>query len=721
MYLSIIAPVFNEEKNIDFLINEISQAFKNEILDYEIILINDGSKDKSKERIIKNQNKFSNLKLVNNDKNLGIFKSWNEGIKNASGELICLIDSDLQINPSYILKLLQIYEKNDCHFVKGNRVSLENKLDLRFYYSRVLNYLLNLIFRIDSADSKSGFVLGEREAFIEVLKLKLNYSYAQTFIYIAAIFKGFKTIETDILFEKRKNNNSFISQFPFLLICNVLLDLIKSFFEFYFLTKKKSDLERFAEKKFNNTYVEKKNLLEIIYWKFYTFISVLHKWNISKKFYRYYEALKKTQYLSNKELKEYQLYKLKKILRHAYGNSPYYTEQFNQKKFHIRNFKSLEDLNKIPYLEKSVLKKNSKLNIFAHNVDLFKIYKITTSGSTGEPMKIYVDNEQLEIRFASTLRGQEWAGWKIGTKNIRLWHQTIGMNYLQILKERFDAFLMRRIFFPAYNFDDNLVKKLFRIIAKNENIIIDGYAESLNYLNKLSKDNSLKLKSIISSAQILPKYIKKEIEQKFNTTVYDKYGSREFSGIAYENNEKNGHLIQMESYIVEIIKDNKKAKPGEIGEIVITDLNNLIMPMIRYRIGDLAEAISVDYNSCKIKMDRIGDIYGRTQSIVILPNTKWLPATFFIHIFKDFEDYITQFQIIQKKIDLIIINIIKTELYNDTVEKKIMILLRDFIEDSVEISIIVVEKIKNIKTGKVNYIINEMSEDFQKLKGMSHE
>ena len=716
MYLSIIAPVFNEEDNIDFFVNQIIEAFKDQDFDYELILINDCSKDSSKERIINNQKKNSQLKIINNEKNLGIYNSWKEGVKNCSGELVCLIDSDLQIHGANILKLLKIYENNNCHFVKGNRVSLEGRTSIRFYYSRFLNYFLNIIFRIKSTDNKSGFILGEREAFLKILKLKFNYYYGQTFIYVAAVFNGFKTIETEILFEERKNNSSFISKFPFLLICKVTIDLIKSIFEFYFLTKTQDDLERFLEKKFNNIYLKKKNIFEILYWNVYIFFTYLHKWNISKKFYLDYQNLQKSQYLSNEELKQFQLYKLKKILRHAYGNVPYYKKKFEQNQIITRDFKSLDDLNKISYLEKSVLKKNYNLEIFSQNIDLSKIYKITTSGSTGEPMKIYVDNKQLEMRFATTLRGHEWAGWKIGMKSIRLWHQTIGMNWVQILKEKFDAFLMRRAFFPAYGFDEKLALKLFKKISKDKNIIIDGYAESFNYLNKILKNNSLKLKSIISSAQILPKHIKKEIERKFNTTVFDKYGSREFSGIAYENDEQNGHLVQMESYIVEIIKENKKAEPGEIGEVVITDLNNFVMPIIRYRIGDLAEVISVNYDSCKIKMDRIGDIYGRTQSIVLLPDGKWLPATFFIHLFKDYEDFIEKFQIIQKEINLLIIKIIKTKLYNISIQNKIMNNLRKFIDKKVSINFEIAEKMEMVKTGKVNFIINELENNFQNLK-----
>lgn len=716
MYLSIIAPVFNEENNINSLVIEIVESFKNQDFEYEIILVNDCSKDNSKERIINIQKKNPQLKLINNDKNLGIFNSWLNGIKSSKGELVCLIDSDLQIHPSNILKLLKIYENNNCHFVKGNRVSLEGKNSIRFYYSRVLNYLLNFIFKISSKDNKSGFILGERDAFLKIFKLKFNYYYSQTFIYVAAVFNGFETLETEILFEKRKNNISFISTFPFLLIIKVFFDLIKAIFEFYFLTKKESDLERFVEKKFKNINLKKISLFESLYWKFYVFLTPLHKWNISKKFFSYYKVLNKSQYLSNEELKKFQLYKLKKLLRHAYGNVPYYKKKFDENNISIRNFKSLDDLNKLPYLEKSVLKKNYNMELISQSADLSKIYKITTSGSTGEPMKIYVDNAQLEIRYASTLRGQEWAGWKIGIKSVRLWHQTIGMNFVQILKEKFDAFLMRRTFFPAYGFNEKLVNKLFKEISKNKNMIIDGYAESFNYLKKLSSNNSLKLKSMISSAQILPKHIKKEIEQKFSTTVYDKYGSREFSGIAYENNEQNGHLVQMESYIVELVKNYKKAEPNEIGEILITDLNNLVMPLIRYKIGDLAKALPVNYDLCKIKMDRIGDIYGRTQGIVLLPDKKWLPATFFIHLFKDYEDYVEKFQVIQKKINLLIIKIVKFELYNTTIENEIEINLRKFISKEVSINFEVVERIEMIKTGKINFIINELENNFQNLK-----
>ena len=87
-------------------------------------------------------------------------------------------------------------------------------------------------------------------------------------------------------------------------------------------------------------------------------------------------------------------------------------------------------------------------------------------------------------------------------------------------------------------------------------------------------------------------------------------GPVKFPGIAYECEHNNGHHIMAESYIVEILKDGRPALPGEIGEVVITDLNNFSVPLIR--IGDLAVAVD-NSEPCHVGrgLPRIGHIEGR--------------------------------------------------------------------------------------------------------------
>ena len=93
----------------------------------------------------------------------------------------------------------------------------------------------------------------------------------------------------------------------------------------------------------------------------------------------------------------------------------------------------------------------------------------------------------------------------------------------------------------------------------------------------------------------------------------------EFSGIAFEAKNNSGHLISDDSYIVEVLKNGENVEPGEIGEVYITDLNNLITPMIRYRIGDLAtikNLSSTKDNS--IPFNTLDEIKGRTRAIVLM-------------------------------------------------------------------------------------------------------
>src|SRR6516225_5053080 len=220
--------------------------------------------------------------------------------------------------------------------------------------------------------------------------------------------------------------------------------------------------------------------------------------------------------------------------------------------------------------------------------------KITTSGSTGEPFVCYADKYQLEMRWAATLRAMEWTGYRFGDRQARLWHQTIGMSLGQIIRERIDAVFSRRIFIPAYEMSDNNLPRSMEKLRKFRPVLIDGYPELFNFLAHYIKQHGLqgvRPKGIISSAQTLPDQSRQVIEEAFQCRVFDKYGSREFSGIAYESQGHDGHLVVAENYIVEILKEGRPAKPGELGEVVITDLNNRCMPLIRYRVGDLAVAI----------------------------------------------------------------------------------------------------------------------------------
>jgi phenylacetate-CoA ligase len=257
-------------------------------------------------------------------------------------------------------------------------------------------------------------------------------------------------------------------------------------------------------------------------------------------------------------------------------------------------------------------------------------------------------------------------------------------------------------------------------LQKFNPVLIDGYAESFNFLAQyLSNGNKLFLnpKAVISSAQILPDQSRKIIEDSFHTKVYDKYGSREFSGIAYESGVKNEHLIVAENYIVEVIKNNRTAEPGEIGEVVITDLNNYCLPFIRYKIGDLAIALdSSKVSDCGRGLPMIGRIEGRIQAIIVGSNNSYMPGTFFAHFFKEYPHVIKQYQVIQDKAGEINLKVIKGSRFTKNQMSEITNLLRAHLGDETIINIEYVESIQMVRTGKHQGAISNLKIDFQNLE-----
>jgi phenylacetate-CoA ligase len=379
--------------------------------------------------------------------------------------------------------------------------------------------------------------------------------------------------------------------------------------------------------------------------------------------------------------------------------------------------KRLDDIALMPLLSKSDVRSGLYFELFADNHDKRKMHRISTSGSTGEPFITYGDTYQLEFRFATTLRALEWTGWRFGDRQARLWHQTIGMSPLEIVRERVDAWFMRRLFVPAYEITPEALEEFVRRIREHRPVLVDGYAESLNFLAHYAMDGGdpgFSPRAIMSSAQMLTEQSRDAIERAFDARVFDKYGSREFSGIAYECGHSRDHHVMDESYLVELLVDGRPAKPGEIGEVVITDLNNFSVPLIRYRIGDLAMAVDQSVPcACGRHLSRVGRIEGRTQAIVHGADGTWLPGTFFAHFFKDFEYAVRFFQIHQSEAGSMTLRLVKGSRFTDETLAELLAGLRSFMGDDMQIDTEFVDEIPLGVTGKRTPVVSEVALDFQ--------
>ncbi len=715
--ITIAIPCYNEQGNLNELINRIEKTMLRLELTYQIVIVNDASTDDSLN--ILNNHPCKYLKIINNQINLGLSETLKKAINNSSGNYICIMDADLQNQPEDIYRLYKTIILYNTDIVQGYRSSVGRLRESRYLLSKGLNFILNFLFNVNLQDVKSGFIIARNPILKDLTRTRNNYRYWHTFPMVIAKKRNYTYREIETIFLDRKVGQSFIKKFPIYLILLVLIDIFKAFFEFNIQSDYDNTLHKFVK----NKHITPKptfGRLRSYYFKFYAYTMPLHGWLIGRNIYRYFNDLDKVQWLSRAQMIELQNLKLQNMINHCYYHVPYYREMMDKHKLKPNDIKTYQDLLKLPLLDKTIIRENLYSGMLSDNYNKREILKISTSGSTGTPFVCYADKFQLEMRWATTLRGQTWTGYKFGDKCARLWHQTIGMSAVQIIKEFIDAFLTRRIFIPAYELSNKNLTKYMDKLFNYKPVLVDGYAESFNFLAQYVEKYNIQPftpKGIISSAQILPKKSREVIEAKFQCKVYDKYGSREFSGIAYQSSAQYGHLVNSESYIVEILKNGEPAKPGEMGEVVITDLNNKCMPFIRYRVGDLAVAHEfTEQSPCGRGMQIIGDIEGRVQAVIFAKNGNYIPGTFFAHYFKEHIHLVAQYQVVQNILDEVDIKIIKGERFDANQFNQLIDGLRHYLGGNMTINIIFVDEIPLGRTGKRQGAISNIQFDFQKLE-----
>jgi len=721
--LSVIAPCLNEEVNVPVLAERLFAATGEAGIRTELVLIDDGSTDGTWQAIQCLEERLGDSVVgVRHVHNRGISESWSSGLDAARGTYACFIDADLQNPPEEVVTLYRRLLESPFDIAQGFRSSIGRIRDSRFLFSKVLNFLLNLAFGMRAHDNKSGFVLASRSVLADVLTHRRKYQHYQTFITVSAKAKGYSILEVETLFESRNAGRSFIDAGVWKVVRDALRDFVPAFVEFRLGARSRRGAgvalgTRSAPRRRHPYRGWRRALFEL-----YFFTAPAHKWVIRRRARELYLDLRQSQWLTRSQLQELQLAKLQRLLQHAYVHVPYYRQVMMRAGVRPEDVQCLDDLARIPLLEKHDVRKRLYFDLFADDHRKRDMHRVATSGSTGEPFVTYADRHQLEMRFATTLRSLEWTGWQFGDRQARLWHQTLGMSDVQILRERLDAWFMRRLFIPAFAMNASNLETFVDEIRRYKPVLVDGYAESLNFLATYIREGGnpgFSPRAVVSSAQVLPDNVRAVIEEALKTTVYDKYGSREFSGIAYQCGTSPDHHVMDESYIVELLAEGEPAAPGQVGEVVITDLNNFSVPLIRYRIGDLATAVDNSVPCpCGRGLSRIGRVQGRTQAIVYCGNQTWLPGTFFHHFFKDHEYAIRSFQVHQHRKGAFTLRIVKNHQFSDEAFRRILHELREYVGDASETTIDVefVDEIRLVRTGKHSPVVSTVRDDFQSLR-----
>ena len=421
--------------------------------------------------------------------------------------------------------------------------------------------------------------------------------------------------------------------------------------------------------------------------------------------------LEKTQWWSPSELEHFQQKRLQTLIKHAYENVPYYHKIFKELDLKPQDIKNSDDLQKLPILTKEHIRNNLD-DLTARNYSKQELIPSATGGSTGEPMRFFIDTEWGVWNMAAAYREWGWAGYNIGDKIAYLWGAPQDLSHQAELKTKISDLMHRRIMLDAFNMTEKTLDEYVRILRKFKPKVINAYASAIylmaQYIEKRGIDD-MRPNAILTSCEMLFDYQRESIERAFGCEVFDYYSGRDTTLQAGECPEHSGYHLAIETGVVEFVKDDEHVAPGELGEIVITDLSNYAMPFIRYEIGDLGVP-SDETCPCGRRLPLMKSIEGRTTDILRRTDGGYISSPGLTVVIKDFEN-IRQIQIIQKTKDFVILKVVKGKKYTDEDAELLKAVMKRYLGDGMNIEISFVESIPLTRSGKYRFTISEVEID----------
>ena len=355
------------------------------------------------------------------------------------------------------------------------------------------------------------------------------------------------------------------------------------------------------------------------------------------------------------ERKEIILNKLSFTLKYAYENIPYYydlAEQNNLKEIFL-NFK-MQNLKDIPPIDKNTLKKNKKYLLRPDASENIKY--CYTNGSTGGRVSVAYDKEAIDWSSAVMIFCRNLYGHKLTNKEVHLSTDTRSNIRIDQINQFAKEVVNNRsnIFISDFN-QESIINYLDKLSAKKTNLL-HGMPSQINGLTtNISKGFHVPL--VETSGEILRSQQRSNIENFFSTKVIDRYGLAESGIVAYQMpKQDNLSIIDFHSFVE--VEDN--------GEIVVTNLNNKIMPLIRYKTGDFckSEGFINGFHQIKIKE-------GREHLLANYDGKKINTASIEDVIFTFEEVRDLQFQLTQKREIANILIEIDKEISSEEVQQKI--------------------------------------------------
>jgi len=361
-------------------------------------------------------------------------------------------------------------------------------------------------------------------------------------------------------------------------------------------------------------------------------------------------------------LVSYQEALLRRLIDHCYTNVPYYREVFDRTGLSPKAIERISDLEKLPFLTKETVRAR-KSDLLAVNARRYGIEEETTSGSTGTPLDFCIGSLTRAMERALSQRHLLWLGYEPGDRIAEIKVPSFKnpdrlVRYYPFSKE---------LRFNFLSMDDQSTERVVEALQRFRPAFIKIFPSSLyviaQWMHRRRKSIP-PVKYVITSSESLYPSIQELARDVFRAPVIDHYGQNENVATAFQCAEAGGYHAQMEQCVIELAPAHK-----ECWEIVGTSLDNFVMPMLRYKTGDLA--VSDDRACpCGRQHSLISGIKGRATELIATPDGKLIESAAMDYAFHHLDE-IKEAQIIQEDISTLRVRIVPWEKASEATQTKL--------------------------------------------------
>jgi len=422
----------------------------------------------------------------------------------------------------------------------------------------------------------------------------------------------------------------------------------------------------------------------------------------------YARELAKTERLSSDALRELQWVQLKAILQHAFDQCAFYRKKWTEAGVSPGDVESLDDINRIPTLTKAEIQE-SLSELVADNYRPRPLIRDMTGGSTGSPMVFYYDEDRRDSREAAVIRHDRWTGWDIGEKRALLWgapRDVAGGSRAGRFRNRV---LGRDMALDASALDEPRMRRFCERLQRYQPAFVVAYANTLTLFARFVKDAGLepmRPRAIICSGEVLTGEGRALIESTFGCAVFDRYGCREFAVIASECDRHQGLHVNAENLLLEVLQD-PAAAPDSGGEIVITDLKNYAMPLIRYRSRDVGY-LKPSRCDCGRGLPILELRGGRTTDFLTALNGQKVSGIVLATYGITNIDGLRQVQFIQERRDAVRARIVRGPGWSQEALDTLIAKVRAFLGDAMAVEVEFTDAIGLESSGKYRFTISRL-------------